>query len=195
MKKFIATPERAITLISVVVAAVLFITVLIGWAQPVSAAQQPTPTVDYETAYNDLLADYNAVVAQREQTEAEYQGQLEELGQKLDQTGKELDQARDECTQACDERDQAVQDLEALKEAYSVQYMVVFDVRKKNTVFGFEDCLTVTVPVSREDFTYFETVREVTQPLSYLRVPGDDLFSEWTVTVAETYVSNVDPVA
>lgn len=189
MKKNLISPDRVITLICVVIAIALSVTACAGAAQPVSAAQETVPAVDYETAYNDLLTAYNDTTARIEASEAGYQSRIDELTLALEQEKQNTAWAQEACDQAQAERDQTLEQMEALKQKYSVQYIVMFEARRKIIFPASEEIVRITVPVTEEEYSRFLEGSEVNQVLPCLSVPSDGFNVDWSVTVADTYIS------
>lgn len=189
LKNKITSPDRVVTLICVVVVIALSVTACARAAQPVSAAQETVPAVDYETAYNDLLVAYNEVVAESEANDAGYQSQIDELTLELEQEQENATRAQEERDLAQAERDQVLQQMDALKEKYSVQHIVVFEVRRKVIFPASEECIRVTVPMTEEEYSRFQETSEVTQVLPCLSIPSDSFNVDWSVIVANTYIS------
>lgn len=192
MKKYITSPDRVITLISVVVVIALFATACAGAAQPVSAAQETTPVMDYEAAYNELLADFDKTVEESKAIEIDYQNQIDELTSELKQEKENAAHAQEERDLAQAERDQALQNMNALREKYSVQYIVVFEMRRKVVFPASEECIRVTIPMTEEEYSRFQETSEVTQVLPCLSIPSDSFNVDWSVIVADTYISTLN---
>ena len=218
MKKYFDHLVKAAALMCVVAVIAFVIAVCAGSTQPANAVQETVPTMDYEAAYNDLLLAYNEIAADcdAEYTtvdyeaayhdlmltynelslnyqikEADYQRRIDELLLELEQEQLNTIQVEEERDLARTERDEAVQQMDVLREKYSVQYIVVFEIRRKVGFPASEECLSVTIPMTQEEYSQFQESSEITHVIPCLSVPSDSFNVDWRVFVTNTYISTV----
>lgn len=191
MRTYPTLQEKIISLF-VLLAMILFSATGCAIAQPVSAAGETTPAMDYKSAYHELLVEHNALLTaynemllNREPGSTDFQSQIDELNQALKQAQEELARARAE-------RDQAIAESEALREQCSIRYIVQFELIRRNILTCETESVFFTASMTAAEFARFQVGTEVENASPYLSRPTTSSpLAEWTIRVHNAYPERI----
>lgn len=157
-----------------------------------STAGQDQTTRDLEdtiaalTAENEELTGLNAALNEQNNDLTDQNAALTEENAALIAENTDLNNRN---TALAAEADTANQQLDAYRELYGTKYFVVFEIRRNGLI---EETISVTVPVTKEEYSRFIVGTEAANPEPYVSIPSDWMGVDWSITVLNRYQTQAD---